>query len=87
MASVTRIYISMPTPFLERVDQLAEQEHQSRSGVIREALKMYMEQRQALRHFGAVANGLRAQAGDDAEIEHDIDRAVAEARQRRLRPL
>jgi metal-responsive CopG/Arc/MetJ family transcriptional regulator len=87
MEAVTRVYISMPTRFLEQVDQFAEEEHQSRSGVIREALKMYMDRRrQALHRFGAIAQKFQAKSGDEPELEHDIDQAVAEVRGRRRRP-
>ena len=41
----TRVMISFPDAFLEAVDTLAEAEQRSRSELVREALRRYMETR------------------------------------------
>ena len=41
-----KILISLPEKFLEDVDRLAAEEHRSRSELIREALRAYLEARQ-----------------------------------------
>jgi metal-responsive CopG/Arc/MetJ family transcriptional regulator len=41
----TRVMISFPDEFLEAVDTLAEAEQRSRSELVREALRRYMEAR------------------------------------------
>lgn len=43
----TKILVSLPQEFLDKVDQLAAEEHRSRSELIREALRAYLEARQA----------------------------------------
>ena len=43
-----RVLISMPERFLFDIDKVAEEEHRSRSELIREALRTYMERRNAL---------------------------------------
>jgi CopG family transcriptional regulator/antitoxin EndoAI len=40
-----KILVSLPEKFLEDVDHLAAEEHRSRSELIREALRAYMEKR------------------------------------------
>ena len=42
----TKILVSLPQEFLDEVDQLAAEEHRSRSELIREALRTYLEARQ-----------------------------------------
>lgn len=42
----TKILVSLPQEFLDEVDQLAAEEHRSRSELIREALRAYLEARQ-----------------------------------------
>jgi len=42
----TKILVSLPQEFLDEVDQLADEEHRSRSELIREALRAYLEARQ-----------------------------------------
>jgi uncharacterized protein (DUF433 family) len=41
-----KILVSLPEKFLKDVDRLAAEEHRSRSELIREALRMYLETRQ-----------------------------------------
>jgi uncharacterized protein (DUF433 family) len=43
---VNKILVSLPEKFLEEVDRVAAEEHRSRSELIREALRAYMETRQ-----------------------------------------
>jgi uncharacterized protein (DUF433 family) len=42
-----KILVSLPEKFLEDVDRLAAEEHRSRSELIREALRAYLEARQS----------------------------------------
>ena len=42
----TKILVSLPQEFLDEVDHLAAEEHRSRSELIREALRAYLETRQ-----------------------------------------
>lgn len=49
---VVRVMLSMPPEFLSRVDAIAEREHRSRSDLVREALRRYLESR-----YGEVATG------------------------------
>ena len=42
----TKILVSLPQEFLDEVDHLAAEEHRSRSELIREALRAYLEVRQ-----------------------------------------
>ncbi len=42
----TKILVSLPQEFLDEVDHLAAEEHRSRSELIREALRAYLEARQ-----------------------------------------
>ncbi len=42
----SKVMISFPDTFLEQVDELAHTEHRSRSELVREALRHYIESRQ-----------------------------------------
>ena len=42
---MARVLISMKDEFLERIDEVAEYEHRSRSELIREALRTYITKR------------------------------------------
>ena len=42
---MAKVLISMREDFLDDIDEFAEQEHRSRSELIREALRMYMGRR------------------------------------------
>jgi metal-responsive CopG/Arc/MetJ family transcriptional regulator len=44
---MARVLISMKDEFLERIDEVAEHEHRSRSELIREALRAYISRRGA----------------------------------------
>jgi metal-responsive CopG/Arc/MetJ family transcriptional regulator len=41
----TKVMVSFPAGFLDEVDRIADEEHRSRSELIREALRQYMEAR------------------------------------------
>jgi metal-responsive CopG/Arc/MetJ family transcriptional regulator len=41
----TKVMVSFPEEFLADVDRVADEEHRSRSELIREALRLYMEVR------------------------------------------
>ena len=43
---VTKVMLSFPDEFLLEVDRVAQQEQRSRSELVREALRLYMGQRQ-----------------------------------------
>lgn len=43
---MAKVLISMKEEFLDEIDKLAEEEHRSRSELIREALRLYMRSRQ-----------------------------------------
>ncbi len=42
---MAKVLISMKEEFLEEIDKLADNEHRSRSELIREALRLYMRSR------------------------------------------
>jgi predicted transcriptional regulator len=80
----TKVYISMPQSFLCQLDQFAKEEHQSRSALIREAVKLYMEWRSTAPQdrFFSMTESLRRkfESLPDEDIEVRIDRAVTKAR-------
>jgi CopG family transcriptional regulator/antitoxin EndoAI len=41
-AKSARVLISLPDSFLEEIDQIADEEHRTRSELIREALRNYI---------------------------------------------
>jgi len=43
---MAKVLISMKEEFLDEIDRLADNEHRSRSELIREALRLYMRARQ-----------------------------------------
>jgi CopG family transcriptional regulator/antitoxin EndoAI len=48
----TKVMVSFPDGFLEQVDRIASEEHRSRSELIREAMRLYMEVRRRTRPPG-----------------------------------
>ena len=48
----TKVMVSFPDEFLEEVDRTAQEEHRSRSELVREALRVYMGLRQEQRLRG-----------------------------------
>jgi hypothetical protein len=81
MSGYAKVYISMPPQFLADLDQTAQEEHLSRSALIREAIKLYMAKRRRPRFF-QMTDSLRQELTDrpGEEIEHRIDRAVSRVR-------
>ena len=86
MSGYAKIYISMPPQFLADLDRTAEEEHLSRSALIREALKLYMAARRrgVPPRFFELTRSLRDRVGErsDEEIEDRIDQAVKHVRSR-----
>ncbi|MBE0446983.1 MAG: ribbon-helix-helix protein, CopG family, partial [Actinobacteria bacterium] len=46
---MTRMIVSMPEGFLKKIDQVAAMEHRSRSELVREALRKYLETSPAIK--------------------------------------
>jgi Arc/MetJ-type ribon-helix-helix transcriptional regulator len=85
MSGYAKVYISMPHQFLAELDRTAEAEHLSRSGLIREAVKLYltMAGRRGTRpRFFEMTDSLRGafEGRTDDDLERLIDRAVDHAR-------
>jgi metal-responsive CopG/Arc/MetJ family transcriptional regulator len=55
---VNKVMVSFPEEFLEEVDRIADEEHRSRSELIREALRVYISSRQG-----------RMRPGDDPRVQ------------------
>ena len=53
---MTRVLISMPEGFLGQIDKVAENENRTRSELIREALRVYMNKTNAIYNKQAVKN-------------------------------
>ena len=53
---MTRVLISMPEDFLDRIDKVAENESRSRSELIREALRTYINKSRVRSNSSAVKN-------------------------------
>jgi metal-responsive CopG/Arc/MetJ family transcriptional regulator len=49
----TKVMVSFPDEFLDQVDRVAQEEHRSRSELVREALRFYIGLRQEQRLPGA----------------------------------
>lgn len=69
--------ISLPPDMLDNVTQLAKKEHRTKSELVREALRRYIEDQEwnTIRSYGAA----RAKARDITEA--DVDRIIHEYRQ------
>ncbi len=82
----SKVYISMPHDFLFQLDQLAREEHQSRSAIIREAVKLYMEWKSTppAARFFALSDELRSRLEGitDQDLADRIDQAVTRVRDR-----
>lgn len=48
----TKVMVSFPEEFLAQVDRIAEEEHRSRSELLREAMRLYIELRRGRRRPG-----------------------------------
>ena len=53
---MTRVLISMPEEFLNRIDQVADVENRSRSELIREALRTYIYKQKVRESTSAARN-------------------------------
>ena len=74
-----KILISLPQEFLEDIDRVAKEEHRSRSELIREALRSYLETRQVRKlRLKQISEG-RALYGDFATEFNAWDIASDEA--------
>ena len=69
--AVAKIMISLPPSLLEEVDQIAAVEQRSRSEFVRDALRMYLQTRQARRRPGDSPVVQRAVAHQDALARKD----------------
>lgn len=49
----TKVMVSFPDEFLEEVDRIADEEHRSRSELLREAMRLYIAVRRGGRQPGA----------------------------------
>ena len=48
----TKVMVSFPSEFLAEVDRIAREEHRSRSELLREAMRLYIEMRRGERRPG-----------------------------------
>lgn len=76
-----KVMVSFPEEFLEQVDRVAREEHRSRSELLREAMRLYIEMRRGERRPGddprvqsavATQNALARLApgtGEDSAVE------------------
>ena len=49
---VAKVMVSFPEEFLAEVDRIADEEHRSRSELLREAVRLYIETRRGYRRPG-----------------------------------
>jgi CopG family transcriptional regulator/antitoxin EndoAI len=73
--------ISLPPEMLDNVTQLAKKEHRTKSELVREALRRYIEDKEweSIRSYGA------ARAKARGITEADVDRIIHEHRQEKRR--
>lgn len=62
----SKVMVSFPDEFLQEVDRLAAEEHRSRSELMREAIRAYIEKRRRERKPGEMLTVRRAVAAQDA---------------------
>ncbi len=63
---VTKVMVSFPSEFLAEVDRIAQEEHRSRSELLREAMRLYMEMRRGEKRPGDVPRVRSAVMAQDA---------------------
>jgi Arc/MetJ-type ribon-helix-helix transcriptional regulator len=63
---ITKVMVSFPDDFLAEVDRLAREEQRSRSELVREALRLYIELRRRKRKPGDIPQVQQAVATQDA---------------------
>ena len=61
-----KVMVSLPEEFLTEIDQIAEEEHRSRSELLREAMRLYIEIRHGRRRPGMDPRVQKAIAIQDA---------------------
>lgn len=61
-----KVMVSFPDEFLVEVDRIAQEEHRSRSELVREAIRLYIELRQGRRKPGDIPQIQQAVATQDA---------------------
>ena len=57
-----KVMVSFPEEFLAEVDRIAEEEHRSRSELLREAMRLYIETR-----------GSQRRPGDDPRVQAAVE--------------
>ncbi len=62
----TKVMVSFPSEFLAEVDRIAREEHRSRSELLREAMRLYIEMRRGERRPGDDPRVRSAVAAQDA---------------------
>ena len=62
----SKVMISFPDEFLAEVDRIAQEEHRTRSELVREAIRLYIETRGHRRRPGDMPQVQRAVATQDA---------------------
>jgi metal-responsive CopG/Arc/MetJ family transcriptional regulator len=62
----TKVIVSFPDEFLAEVDRIAREEHRSRSELLREAVRLYIEMRRGERRPGDDSRVRSAVATQDA---------------------
>ena len=60
-----KVMVSFPEEFLAQVDRVAREENRSRSELLREAMRLYMERRSERPRPGAIPSVLHAVAVQD----------------------
>ena len=73
--------IALPTDLVKRVDQLAKKEYRNRSELIREALRVYLEDKSAWEEIYMLGESAMEKMGITSE--EDIDRIVYEYRHKK----
>ena len=58
---VTKVMVSFPEEFLAQIDRVAREENRSRSELLREAVRLYMERRAG-----------KQRPGDDPRVQHAV---------------
>jgi metal-responsive CopG/Arc/MetJ family transcriptional regulator len=62
----TKVMVSFPSGFLAEVDRIAQEEHRSRSELLREAMRLYIEMRRGEKRPGDVPRVRSAVMAQDA---------------------
>ncbi|MCK4315361.1 MAG: ribbon-helix-helix protein, CopG family [Anaerolineae bacterium] len=85
--AVAKVMISLPREFLAEIDHVAREEHRSRSELLREATRLYLQMRRAvprddprIRQAVAVQDRL---AAEDGAVDWDSTAELRRWRERR----